>query len=239
VSRAYLARVCAGLLLVVAALPGHARADLSYSYVDIIGAPFLQSPVKLLDSTFEGVGVAGTASYAFHDNWSLRVESGHTETDTGNVVVEDPITGEPQAISRIDIDRTWVIVQPRFNYRVAKRTDLWVAAGAIWEDIDLRLTALDPGGALFVQQLAGDDWGFIGGVGVRSMVWKGLELYGDFNLSTVAILDNEIFFNLGARYHLWDVGAITAGVNVSTDSFVAVGIGLRLHYMNIYRRMTD
>ena len=73
-----------GLLLAAAALPSPVRAELSYDYIEFAGIPYVASPIKLLGSTFKGDGLAGEGSYAFHDNWSVRIQAGNTRTDSGN-----------------------------------------------------------------------------------------------------------------------------------------------------------
>jgi len=81
------------------------------------------------------------------------------------------------------------------------------------------------------------EWGVLGRGGVRSRVWRGLELFGEFDVASVGLLENEIFFNLGTRYDFFDTVGLSANVTVGTDSFIGVGLGLRVYYDEAYRRM--
>ncbi len=225
---------------------GTARADITYNYVEFGGAPIFNSPVKIkvIDDKvkFTGVGYGGVFSFALHPNWHVRVSGKATSADSGNVKpVQDPETSEPVIEGRLKTDTIEISVVPHFNYRITENTDLILALGAIWGKRDFQLALKDAKDRerLIEGQLNKEEWGVTAGAGVRSMLWRNLEGFGDFRISSVSLLENEIFFNLGMRYHFWDVATLGAQVQVSTSSFIGLWMGLRLHYAEIYRRSAD
>lgn len=226
--------------------PGAARADLSYNYVEFGGAPIFNSPVKIkvIDDKvkFTGVGYGGVFSFALHPNWHVRVSGKATAADSGNVKpVQDPETSEPLINGRLRTNTVEISVVPHFNYRIAENTDLVLALGAIWGKRDFKLALKDAGDRekLIEGQLNKAEWGVTAGAGVRSMLWRGLEGFGDFRISSVSLLENEVFFNLGMRYHFWNLASLGAQVQVSTSSFIGLWMGLRFDYDEIYRRSAD
>ena len=233
-----------GALALSLCIAGSARAQLDYNYVEFLGSPFFDSPVKIRlgeeKVSFSGTSIGGQVSYAFHPNWHVRLSISSSDSDTGETtVLRDPITDEPAISGRLELNRFNIAIVPTFNYPVAKKTDIYLGLGAIFEerDFNVRLISNQDRENLFEDRLKVEEWGVIGRGGVRSRVWRALELFGEFNVASVGLLENEIFFNLGARYDFFDTVGLSAAANVGTDSFVGVSLGLRLYYTEAYRRM--
>ena len=238
------------LLVLVACGPAAARAEsdpqsaiMSYSFVEVDFAPFFNSPIKFADgASLTGWGVAGIISHAFHENWHLRATYLWSDSDTDSfVLLPDPITGEELLEGKLGLERQSISIMPHFNYRVAKNTDIFLGLGAVYEDIDFnvrlsdRLDLENP----LEANLGSSGWGVAGRAGARSRVWRGLELFGDFNISSTGLLENEVLFNLGARWDFWDKAALSVGATAGTDSFIRVFLGVRLYYGEIYRRVKN
>lgn len=242
-ARRWIALTAFGCLLSV---PTVARAYLGYNFIEFGGAPIFNSPVKIKvidDSTkFTGEGFGGGFSFALHPNWHVRMTGTTTTARSGTVRgLPDPETSEPRLEGKLKTDTVQITVIPTFNYRIATDTDLNLSLGAVWGKRDFKLNLRDSRDREEVLEgaLNDEEWGVIGGAGVRSMLWRGLEGFGNFNVSSVALLENEIFFNLGLRYHFQKVAALAAQLQVSTDSFVGLWMGLRVHYDQLYDRLAD
>jgi len=225
--------------------PANAFAYLGYDYIEFGGAPIFNSPVKIkvIDDRvkFSGQGYGGNFSLALHPNWHIQVGAATTSADSGRVkAFQDPETSEPTIHGRLKTDTVQVAIVPGFNYRVAEETDLTISLGALWgkRDFKLDVTDAEQRERVIEGALDKEEWGVTGGAGVRSMLWRGLEGFGDFRVSSVSLLENEIFFNLGLRYHFWETAALGAQLQVSTSSFIGLWLGLRVHYDQLYERLS-
>lgn len=126
-----------------------ATADLSYSYIEIIGSPYVESPVKLgvkgYRATLKGIGVEGFISHALNPNWSLRAAFGGSEANTVEFcVIPDPADGDGVlGVAEADLDRKGFSLMPHFNYRVAENTDIFLGLGLSWEDVNFKLGVIE------------------------------------------------------------------------------------------------
>lgn len=242
----FLRRMVAALTLFGAA---PATAQVSYDYIEFVAAPYFESPVSfaLLDDkiNFSGSSFGGSVSHAFHPNWHVRVSVRYDDADSGQFSgLEDPETGENVVQGKLTMKALQIIAVPTFNVRVGKATDVLLGLGALYADRNVGLTGRIEGvGSIEPEDvdeaLDKGEWGVYGTGGVRSRVWRGLELFGNFEISSVALLENQIFFDLGARYHFFEAVALAASVGVDTDSFIGGYLGLRFDYDRLYRMIGD
>ncbi len=227
------------IMLLVLGLAAPAAADLSYSYFEISGVPVLdntqQDPLSDGDVPLDGSRVGGTLSIAVHSNWHFILTANNEFQESSNFL------GLSHLGIRNDLnaDRTVASFVPHFNYRVydgaegRPQVDVFAGLGVQYARVEARLN-VDGDRSKDVET----EFGVLVRAGARAMVWRDLELFGDFTGSNIGITRNELFFNLGARYHfLADRVDLGIGVGIGTDDFVGLSLSGRVYYAEVWRHL--
>jgi len=220
-------------------LASPASADLSYSYFELSGIPLLdntqQDPVGDGDVPLDGSSVGGTLSIAVHNNWHLILTANNEFQRSSNFLGLNHLGIQ----NDLDADRTVASFVPHFNYRVfdgdagRPQIDVFAGLGVQYARVEARLN-VDGDRSKNVAT----EFGVLVRAGARALVWRELELFGDFTGSNIGITRNELFFNLGARYHfLADRVDLGIGVGVGTNDFVGLNLSGRIYYAEVWRQL--
>jgi len=221
------------------ALGSPARAELSYSYFELNGVPVLdntlQDPVAESDVDLDGWRIGGVLSMALHRYWHVLLGADNERQKSANFLGLDRVGVR----NDLRADRTIAYLAPHFNYRVydgdgdRPQVDVFAGLGVQYARVEEKLTVGNQR-----QRDTDTEFGLLVRAGTRALVWRGLELHGDFSGSNIGITRNELFFNLGARYHLLaDTADIGIGVGIGTDDFIGLTLSGRLYYGAIWRRL--
>jgi hypothetical protein len=220
-------------LLALLAAPWVARAEnpLSFSYLELAGTPVLNNtrttPVLDGETELEGSGGDLVFSLAVHKNWffMLQWDSSRQESDNYLGLANLGIQND------LKIKQELLRFAPHFNYRVHPRVEVFLGLGFQWGDSTFelevdgeRISENDSEIGLFVR------------AGARGMVWRGLELFADFNGSNLALVENDMLFNVGARYHfLHDAFDVGVGGRFGTNDLQALNLSARIYYAELWR----
>jgi len=230
-------RISALAAVALFALVSPARAELSYTYLEINGVPVLdntlQDPVAESDVDLDGWRVGGVLSLAVHRYFHIQIGADNERQKSANFLGLDRVGVR----NDLKADRTTAYLAPHFNYRVydgdggRPQIDVFVGLGVQYARVEERLKVADQR-----QTDTDTEFGVLVRAGTRALVWRGLELYGDFSGSNIGITRNELFFNLGGRYHLFaDTTDISVGVGIGTDDFIGLTLAGRLYYAQVWR----
>lgn len=223
-----------GLMLIVLGVcyaPPVARADLDYNFVEVSGLPVLNTTRTRVgeEIDLDGTGLGATLSIAPFRNWHLRFAWTRENQKSDNYLGLDNLG----IGNRLEADRTLISLAPHFNYSVTDDIDIFLGLGVQFGQLDT---------VLVVDRIREDDSDTEFGVfvrgGARAMVWRGLELFGTMEGSNVAIVENELFFSLGGRYHfLRDILSLGISAEIGTNNLVGMELSGRVHYVEAWRAL--
>jgi len=220
-------------LLALLAAPWAARAEnpLSFSYLELSGTPVLNntrnSPLLDGKTELEGTGGAFTFSLAVHKNWFLLVQWDRSRQESDNYLGLANLGIK----NDLKIDQDLVRFAPHFNYRVHPKVEVFLGLGFQWGDSTFKLEVDGER-----EQRSDSEIGILVRGGARAMIWRGLELFADMNGSNIALVENDLFFNVGGRYHfLHDAFDVGVSGRFGTNDMQALNVSARVYYAELWR----